>query len=106
MKRKTEQDPVIEAITSRVPANELTSWKRMMRKMGTLIDDIRPIEDAILLLTAQKMPIFDKIQELRMEMIKICVHPKEHLVVQNRSVLCKFCDRRLQVKNANPKNKK
>lgn len=104
MKQKTEQDPAIEAIISRVSIKELSSWKRMMKKMVSLIDEIRPIEDAILLLTTQKMPIFDRIQELRMIMVSTCIHPKEHLVVQEGHVLCKFCDKRLRVQHA--KNKK
>ncbi|MGI0076031.1 MAG: hypothetical protein ACREAU_01325 [Nitrosopumilaceae archaeon] len=96
-KKTKEENPLIEAIVNGVSANEATSWKRKMKKMKALIEKIQPIEDAILELTVKKNPIFDAIQELRMEMTNICIHPKEHLVIQGDVVLCKFCDKRLRV---------
>lgn len=105
MKQVKQLPTAIEVIVSRVPNNELTSWKRMMKKMDKLIDKIRPLEEEILGLTAAKMPIFDKIQELRMEMVKVCIHPKEHLVEVDKYILCKFCDKKLQV-GRNAKGKK
>lgn len=85
----------LEAIADAATRSEKVSWDRKMNNMVTLLSKIRPIEDQILDLMSQKMPLMDEVAELRREMVKDCVHPYTHLVVRaDDSVECKFCSKR------------
>ena len=89
----------IESIANNATRNEKVSWDRKMDNMVKLISKLRPIEDKIMDLMAQKLPLFDDISALRTEMVKECIHPSSHLVFKvdddmGEYVECKFCDRR------------
>lgn len=85
----------LEAIADAATRSEKVSWDRKMNNMVTLLSKIRPIEDQILDLMSQKMPLMDDVAALRREMVKECVHPYTHLVVRaDDSVECKFCGKR------------
>lgn len=86
-----------EAIANASNRSEKTSWNRKMDKMVKLLASLRPIEQKILELTHQKMPIFDEIQILREIMVRECVHPFEYLVVKDDHMLCKFCEKRIRM---------
>ena len=71
-----------------------------MNNMVKLLAKLRPLEEQILELQAQKIPIFDEVQEVRKTMVNECIHPYEYLVVKEDHVLCKFCNRRISIPNA------
>jgi len=89
-----------EIISNTADRSEKTSWNRKMDNMVKLMALIRPIEDSILDLQAQKQPVFDDIQKLRSTMVKECVHPYEYIVALKDHALCKFCNKRLTIPNA------
>lgn len=88
---------LLETIANNADRSEKTSWNRKMDNMVKLIAKMKPIEENILELSEQKMPIFDDIQELRLIMVKECVHPFDHLTYFEDHVRCKFCERRISV---------
>ena len=51
-------------------------------------------KDAII---KEKEPLLDEIAILRNEMVKECIHPKDHLVHMNTYLVCRFCERRLSI---------
>lgn len=72
---------------------EKLSWRRKLKKLEALVDDLRPYEEEILKLHQEKMPIMDKIEKLRRVMIDECIHPKDQLVHKGTHIECKFCDK-------------
>ncbi len=86
---------ILEGIANTSNRSDKVSWNRKMDNMVKLIAQMRPLQEEILDLEAQKAPIFDSIQELRQTMIAECVHPYDHLVPMDDHVYCKFCDRRI-----------
>ena len=94
-----------DTISNTADRSAKTSWNRKMDNMVKLMAKVRPIENEIIALQAEKQPIFDEIQELRKLMVKECVHPYEYLLVvtdeENDYTLCKFCERKLVLPNGN-----
>jgi len=88
---------LLESIANNADRSEKTSWNRKMDNMVKLIATMRPLEEQILKIIEQKIPIFDAIQELRLTMVKECIHPYDHLTYFENHVRCKFCDRRISV---------
>ena len=88
---------MLESISNNSDRSEKTSWNRKMDNMVKLLSRLRPIEEEILSLEAQKIPIHDEIQALRITMVNECVHPYDHLVFHDNHVQCKFCERRISV---------
>jgi hypothetical protein len=86
-----------ESIANAATRNEKVSFDRKMNNMVSFLAELQPIEDEITALIAQKMPIMDNIQNLRMEMLKDCVHPITHLVVKDNYAVCKFCERKFSI---------
>jgi len=84
-----------EIVANTSNRSEKISWNRKMDNMVRLLASLRPIEEQILELSRQKMPIFDDIQKLRLTMVQECVHPFEYLVIKEDHILCKFCDKRI-----------
>lgn len=88
----------IKIISNHRDKNERLSWKRKKDKIEALVKELAPIEDEILqLIENKKYPILNKITELRNEMVKECVHPKDMLVHYGTHVVCKFCDAKIAV---------
>ena len=73
------------------------SWNRKLKNLEALYEKIRPIEDEILKLLAEKQPIFDDMQAIRQEMTDNCIHPFDYLEVKDDFVICKFCNKRMKV---------
>lgn len=84
-----------ETVANSSSRGEKTSWNRKLDNMVKLLAKLAPIEEQIIDLQAQKMPIFDEVQELRSVMVNECVHPLDYLTVNEDHVLCKFCNRRI-----------
>jgi len=78
--------------------NERLAWGRKRKKMETIIERLRPIEDEILQLVKKKEPIMEELHELREMMVKECVHLEEFLVHHGGYIHCKFCNIKLAVK--------
>lgn len=73
--------------------NERLAWKRKHEKLLKIINgEMRTLDDSIINLMEQKQVFVDEIVELRKQMIKECVHPKEQLVHNGISITCKFCN--------------
>lgn len=93
---------MMEAISNKATRSEKVSWDRKMDNMVKIIAKLKPIEDQIIDLMAQKVPIIDEITQLRKEMVEQCVHPYTHLTYHvdeqgNELVICKFCNKRFKV---------
>jgi hypothetical protein len=86
-----------ETIANHASRSEKMSWDRKMDAMVKLLAKLRPIEDQILELMAQKLPIMDEIATLRQDMVRECIHPFDHLVTKEDHVLCKFCNKRIGI---------
>jgi hypothetical protein len=87
----------INKISTHRDKNERLSWKRKKDKIEAMVKELEPIEDEILALIEKRKPFIEQIEELRAEMIKECVHPKDQLVHYGTHVVCKFCDARITV---------
>lgn len=88
----------IHKIATHRDKNERLSWKRKKDKIELLVKELEPIEDEILaLIEDKKAPLLNKIIELRAEMIKECIHPKDQLVHYGNYVVCKFCEAKITV---------
>lgn len=86
---------LFEAVANTANRSDKTSWNRKMDNMVKILARLRPIEQQILDLQAEKMPIMDEISDLRATMVNECVHPYEFLVNMEDHVLCKFCNKRI-----------
>lgn len=96
---QAEDRRTLEAVADNATRSEKVSWDRKMDNMVSMIAKLRPIEDQILDLMAQKMPIIDEISALRREMVRECVHPYTHLTKVDGAVLCKFCNKKFVVQD-------
>ena len=109
-KNETEEQALIrkelEKVANVPSRSEKTSWNRKMNNMVKLLALLRPIEDQILELIAQKEPIFDEIQLLRAVMKKECVHPYEYLIHKGDHIVCKFCEKKIGIPRARKKDTK
>jgi hypothetical protein len=94
---ETTHRRVREEISNAANRSEKTSWNRKMDNMVKLLAALRPIEDQIIELQAKKIPLFDEIQTLRIQMVKECIHPFEYLIVKDTHVSCKFCEKNLSI---------
>lgn len=78
--------------------NERLSFKRKYDKMQEMItNEIKPLEDGILTLVEKKVQAMDRLAELRVTMVKECVHPKNTLIHKGDHVECKFCNVKLSI---------
>lgn len=96
----TEEEKIkkeLDTVANYSDKNEKLSWKRKMKKLSDLVDDLRPYEEEILKLVLKKQPIMDKIDQLRDVMVKECIHPIDYLSHRGDHILCKFCNSRIKV---------
>lgn len=91
---------ILETIADNATRSEKVSWDRKMDNMVRLLARLRPIEEKILDLLAEKGPILDEVQSLRKEMVKECVHPYTHLTFNDSdgTIVCKFCERKFAIR--------
>lgn len=87
----------IAAVAAHHGKNEKLAWKRKVKKMMGLIEQVGFVEQEILELSLKKQPTLDEISVLRAEMIKECIHPKDHLVHLGTCLLCKFCENKISI---------
>lgn len=94
-KEKQERD--LKNVANIKDKNEKLSWTRRQKKIEEMVVEMQPIEDQILALTAQRQEVLDKIQALRKQMVKECIHPKNSLVHKETYIECKFCNAKLSI---------
>lgn len=94
---------ILETIADTATRSEKVSWDRKMDNMVSLLAKLRPIEEQILDLLAQKGPLLDEVQVLRKEMVRECVHPYTHLTFNEHddTITCKFCERKFTIREMN-----
>ena len=99
--RLTEEDVKkdLEAIYGFSDNSEKLSWRRKYKKMLAFIEELKPLEEEMMRLHMEKMPILDSIEEIREEMVKVCIHPKDFLVHHGTHVECKFCNKKISTKS-------
>jgi len=83
----------IDEVTKFADNAEKLSWRRKLKKLEGLVDELRPYEEKILKLYEDKLPIMDKLEKLRQVMVEECIHPKDQLVHKGTHLECKFCDK-------------
>ena len=89
----------LDLVSKTKKKNERLSWARKREKMERLVEELEPVEDRLLeIYKNEKLPILDKINELRTIMVKECVHPRDMLVHKGTHVECKFCQSKLILK--------
>lgn len=91
---------LLEVVANHASRSDKVSWERKMDNMVRLLARLKPLEEQITELEAQKIPIIDEVTLLRNEMVKECVHPFQYLVEKDDYILCKFCEKRIVVPNA------
>ena len=95
--KEREDRQIKEKLANGPKRAEKVSWNRKRSNLKALYEKIHPIENEILNLIAKKQPIFDEMQAIREVMVDECIHPFDHLVVNDGYVLCKFCNRKLKL---------
>lgn len=88
---------IYESVCDHATRSEKVSWHRQMDNMVSLLAKLRPIEDKIIKLQAEKIPIMDDVAMLRARMVRDCVHPYEQLVLKEQHIQCKFCDKHFRI---------
>lgn len=90
---------LLETIANHATRSEKTAWSRKRKNMEILVGQLAPLENKMIELRAKMQPIYDEVAILRAEMVNDCVHPFDLLVFKENHVACKFCDKKLVVKN-------
>lgn len=101
---QAKERQVLEKLANNASRSEKTSWNRKMNNMVSLLAELRPIEDKILELTQSKHEVFDRIQVLRNVMVQECIHPFEQLLMKDKHVECKFCNKKLSLPRGSKKD--
>lgn len=92
-----KQEKDLKNVSSIPDKNEKLSWTRRQKRIEQMVEDLTPIVDEILALTAKRNEVLDKIQEIRKQMVKECIHPKNSLVHNGNNITCKFCNAKLSI---------
>jgi ribosomal protein L16 Arg81 hydroxylase len=100
MDKMLDEDEVakeIKQVSAHADKNQRLAWRRKKARIDTLIERIQPLQDKKLEIILQMQPIMDEIEAVRQEMVKECIHPKDHLVHKGTHIECKFCKSKLKV---------
>lgn len=91
----------ITKIANHATRKEKMAWDRKRKKLTGLIEnDLVPLQEKEREVIAEQMPILDKINEVRKQMVETCIHPQEELVYNEDGdyFTCKFCGSNLNVR--------
>lgn len=89
---------IIERVTRNTNVNERVSFNRRITNLEAFINShVAPIEQQIMTLREQLIPLYDKVAELREEAVDFCTHPAEYLEEMPTDsgspvIHCKFCN--------------
>lgn len=97
-KKQLQQD--FEVIKKRIDKNEKLAWIRKRNRIEELVEKLQPIEDKVLELMAQKEPILDEINDMRLVMLKDCMHLEDYLLHHGSYIECKFCGTKIAINRA------
>lgn len=93
---------IISQISNFRDKNEKASWIRKKKTIEKIVEDIKPIEEQILILSDKKIKMIEEIQEIRKTMISECIHPSDYIVKlsegDNTKFKCKFCNNIIKIK--------
>lgn len=93
-----ETRAILEKIAGHANKGEIAAWSRKRKAIERLIDThIRPLEDKILTINGELMPLYDQLTEARAALIEFCVHPIDMLEPKIGHIECKFCNAKLNV---------
>lgn len=91
---------MLDAISTHATKNEIATFARRRKSIEKFIDSkINPLENEILEINAKLQPLYDELKALREDMVAICVHPRDMLILKESYVHCKFCDAKMGVPN-------
>lgn len=91
------RDKDLKTVSNIKDKNEKLSWNRRQKKIESMVEEMRPLEEKIMALQAEHQIHLDKIQILRKQMVKECIHPRNSLVHKNTFIECKFCNAKLSI---------
>lgn len=94
---KIQQEKDFKNVVNVKDKNEKLSWTRRQKKMESMVEEMQPIDDKIIELHSARQVYLDKIIELRKQMVKECIHPKNSLVHKVTYIECKFCNAKLSI---------
>jgi hypothetical protein len=77
--------------------NEKASWMRKKRNLEALVDELAPVEETLRELNMKKDTVLDKIEAIRLGMVKECIHPIDYLVHYETYIICRFCESKLRM---------
>jgi GTP1/Obg family GTP-binding protein len=90
-------DKQLDAISKHADKNERLAWIRKMKKLQELVTTLEPFEQQIFEIIMKKQPIVDEINDIRNELVKVCIHPKDSLAHLDTHAICKFCNRKISL---------
>lgn len=91
---------MLDVIASHATKNEIATFARRRKSIEKFIDSkINPLENEILDINAKLEPLYDELKALREDMVDICVHPRDLLILKDGYIECKFCGAKLGVPN-------
>jgi hypothetical protein len=96
---QTKEDrAILETIAGHAVKGEIAAWNRKRKSIERIItNNIHPLEQKLIELNAQLMPLYDELKSARSAMIEFCIHPIDMLVKVEGHVECKFCDAKMVV---------
>lgn len=91
---------MLDAISGHATKNEIATFARRRKSIEKFIDSkINPLENEILEINAKLQPLYDELKALREDMVAICVHPRDMLILKDGYIECKFCMAKMGVPN-------
>ena len=76
--------------------NEKLAWNRRRKKIEDLVLELEPYNQQMFEIQTKRNVVLDEITELRKELVRDCVHPKDLLVHNVTHVTCKFCNHKIK----------
>lgn len=94
---KDRQDRDLKIVANIKDKNEKLAWTRRQKKIEEMVEEMRPLDDELMAIIARRQEYLDKIQALRRQMVKECIHPRNSLVHKDTFIECKFCNAKLSI---------
>lgn len=96
----TPEEQIFKTISDQFSIADVNKWKRRHENIKELITQVQKIEKKIMDLKSRAEPLYDKISILRQEMVDICVHESQYLVLHDNNIVeCKFCNKKMNIIN-------
>lgn len=92
-----EAEADLKAVSNFKTKNEKLAFNRRQKKIEDLVQELEPLNDSLMKIQADRQKIIDVITELRQQLIKECVHPKNSLIHKDTFIECKFCNAKISI---------